>query len=195
MSAFPDDTALDAIAAQVRSIPRIDDAQLGALLREARDAPAGPAAAALVEQQLGSVLDAVLSRRAAEVDLLDLYQEGSVAATVAVGEYASHGGSPEGMRAYVDRLVATFLDDVIEREASLRRADALLLERVQLLEAAEVTLRHRLARQPTTLELAAALQWSADEVTAVAAVLAQARETYDAEILPFLDDLDGDEAG
>jgi RNA polymerase primary sigma factor len=192
---FPDDTELDAIAAQVRSFAPMPPSELARLLDDARRSPTGPATGRLVERQLSAVLDAVLARRGKGVDLMDLYQEGSIAATVAVGEFAAHGGAASGLGAYVARVVNTFLDDVIKREAAEKRADTLLLEQVKLLEAAEVVLRRRLERQPTTLELAAALEWTPETVEVVGAVLHQARDTYDAEIVDFLDDIDESDAG
>jgi DNA-directed RNA polymerase sigma subunit (sigma70/sigma32) len=194
-SRFPDDTALDAIASQVRSLRALSSGEVDDLLEQARDLPAGPATGRLVEQQLGTVLDAVLTHGDSGVELMDLYQEGSIAATVAVGEYAGRGGSAAGLRRYVTRVVDTFLDDVVKREAAQRLADVVLLERVKLMEAAELGLRRRLEREPTILELAAALGWTPDEVEVVRAVLTRAREDYDAEIVEFLDDLDGDDGG
>ncbi|MDQ6855620.1 MAG: hypothetical protein M3Z57_00930 [Candidatus Dormibacteraeota bacterium] len=192
---FPDDTELDAIASQVRSFTPVSTDELGRLLEDARQAPSGPATGQLVEQQLSTVLDCVLSRRGKGLDLMDLYQEGSIAATVAVGEFAARGGPPSGLGAYVLRVVDTFLDDVIKREAAQKLADALLIEQVKLLEAAEVLLRRRLEREPTTLELAAALEWTPGTVEVVRAVLHQARDTYDTEIVDFLDDVDDPDAG
>jgi DNA-directed RNA polymerase sigma subunit (sigma70/sigma32) len=187
---FPDDTELDAIAAQVRSVRPLPEAELVVLLERARSAPSELTTGRLVEQHLAAVLDAVLARRGQGVDLMDLYQEGSIAATVAVGEFAVRGGDPAALRGYVARVVDTFLDDVIKREAAQKLADALLVEQVKLLEAAEVLVRRRLEREPTTLELAAALEWTPDTVEVVRAVLHTAREAYDTEIVDFLDDAD-----
>jgi DNA-directed RNA polymerase sigma subunit (sigma70/sigma32) len=189
-SRFPDDTALDALAAQVRAVPAVDGAGLAALLAEARDDPSGPATARLVEQQLGSVLGAVLARRDSGVDLMDLYQEGSIAATIAVSEYAARGGAGAGLEAYVAKVLNTFLDEVVERDAAQRLADTVLLERVKLLETAELALRRRLEREPAVLELAAALGWTVDEVEVIRAALLEARGAHDAEIVEFLDDID-----
>jgi DNA-directed RNA polymerase sigma subunit (sigma70/sigma32) len=194
-SRFAEDTALDALAAQVRSFAPLGLAEVGSLLDEAHRSPAGPATGRLVEQQLGAVLDSVLARRGSGADLMELFQEGSVAATVAVGEYATRSGAPAGLRVYVVRVVDSFLDDIIKREAAQRLADTLLLERVKLLEIAELSLRRRLERVPTTLELAAALEWMPEEVAVVEAVLRQARDAYDAEIVDFLDDTDDTDAG
>jgi DNA-directed RNA polymerase sigma subunit (sigma70/sigma32) len=192
-SRFPDDTALDAIAAQVRSFAPLSPREMADLLDQARRSPGGPAAGRLVEQNLGAVLDGVLARRGSAADLMDLYQEGALAATVAVNEYASRGGPAEGLHRYVARVVDKFLEDVLERERLARIADALLVEQVKLLEAAEVILRRRLEREPTTLELAAAMEWTPELVEVVAGVLHRAREAYDAEILDYLDDADGDD--
>jgi DNA-directed RNA polymerase specialized sigma subunit len=189
---FPDDTALDAIAAQVRALAPMADEDITILMAESRQSPTGQATARLVEQQLGGVLAAVLARRRPELDLMDLYQEGSIAATVAVGEYVARGGPADGLRPYVKRVVEQFLDDVVEREAAQRLADALLLENVKLLEAADLALRGRLEREPTTLELAAALGWTPEAVEVVGASLRLAREQYDAEIVEYLDDADDD---
>ncbi len=192
---FPDDTELDAIASQVRAFTPMPTAEVSRLLEDTRQSPSGPATGRLVEQQLGTVLDAVLARRGQGIELMDLYQEGSIAATVAIGEFATRGGAPSGLRAYVARVVDAFLDDVIKREAAQEQADALLVEQVKLLEAAEVLVRRRLERDPTTLELAAALEWTPQTVEVVGAVLHQARDTYDAEIVDFLDDIDDSDAG
>ncbi len=193
-SSFPDDTELDAIAAQVRSLARLGDGELSSLLEEAQRAPAGPATGRLVEEQLGAVLDAVLARRGRGVGPMDLYQEGSVAATVAVGEYAARGGPAAGLRAHVLRVVDSFLDDVLEREAAQRLADTLLIEQVKLLEAAEMALRGRLGREPTMLELAGALEWTAETAEVARAALQLARSTHDAELVEFLDDVDDEGA-
>ncbi|MDQ2959809.1 MAG: hypothetical protein M3R48_01970 [Candidatus Dormibacteraeota bacterium] len=188
MSRLPDDTELDALSAQVRAFTPLPEAEVGRLLAETRNAPMGGGAARLVEQSLAQVLDAVLGRRAPGIDVMDLYQEGSVAATVAVGEYAARGGEPAGLRPYVARVVNTFLDDVVEREEVQRVADALLVEQAKLAEAAELTLRRALGREPTTLELAGVLQWPPERVEVVVDALRLARARYDSEIVEYLDD-------
>lgn len=194
-SSYADDTELDAIAAQVRSSSPLGEGEVTALLEEARRSPAGPAGARLVEHELVSVLDAALSRRGRGVEVSDLYQEGTLAAAVAVGEYANRRGAPAGLRPYVARVVASFLDDVVKREAEQKLADTLVVEQVKLLEAAEVALRRRLEREPTTVELAAALGWTAEVVDVVGAALHHARELSDAEIVDYLDDAEADDGG
>jgi DNA-directed RNA polymerase specialized sigma subunit len=185
---LPDDTELDALSAQVRAFAPLPDTEVERLLGEVRAAPGGGGAALLVEQSLAQVLDAVLGRRATGIDVMDLYQEGSVAATVAVGEYAARGGGAAGLRTYVARVVNAFLDDVVEREEAQRVADALLVEQAKLAEAAELTLRRTLEREPTILELAGLLQWPPERVEVVVDALHLARARYDSEIVEYLDD-------
>jgi DNA-directed RNA polymerase sigma subunit (sigma70/sigma32) len=189
-SRFTDDSELDAVAAQVRSFVPLSAEEVAGLLGEARASPGGGASQRLVEEHLGAVLGSVLARRGPDVSVMDLYQEGSVAATVAVGEYAARGGPSGGLRAYVARVVDTFLDDVLERVAAEQVADALVVEQVTLFEAAELLLRGRLEREPTTLELAAAMDWTPEQVEVVRDALQRARETSDSEIVAYLDDAD-----
>jgi len=61
---------------------------------------------------------------------------------------------------------------------------------VTLFEAAELLLRGRLEREPTTLELAAAMDWTPEQVEVVRDALQRARETSDSEIVAYLDDAD-----
>lgn len=189
MTIHTDDTELDALAAQVRAFTPLGMEEVTALLVSARATPGGPAAERLIEDHLGLALDAALARRDRGVEVMDLYQEGSIAATVAVAEFAGRGGAADGLRHYVARVVESFLDGALERERAQQEADRALLEQVQLLETAEVALRRRLQRQPTPVELAAVLEWTPEQLELVAGVLSQARTTYDSEIVDFLDDL------
>lgn len=187
MSVEPDDTELDALAAQVRSFPHLDDIELMGLLDAAHDGDQ-EAQRYLVEQQLGSVLDAALAHRGGGIDVVELYQEGSVAATIAVEEYVVRGGRPDGMRHYVDRVVGAHLDSIIERETLRQQDERKLVEEVQLVESAEIVLRRELGRQPTPTEVAARLEWPPERVEALDQMLHVAREIFDSDIALYLDD-------
>lgn len=189
MSQRSDDTELDALAAQVRGFPVLDHSTLAGLLSEARSGVAD-ARVRLIEQQLPAVLAAALAHRSSSVDVLDLYQEGSVAATVAVEEYVVHDGDAAGLRAYVARVVSRHLDNLIEREEEQRRADARLVDDAELLQAAELVLRRELRRPATAVEVGARLGWSAARVDEVGHMLVSAREGFDEEILQYLDEGD-----
>src|ERR1035437_9795531 len=56
--------------------------------------------------------------------------------------------------------------------------------------AAKLLRRGRLEREPTPLELAAAMDWTPERVEVVRDALQRARETSDSEIVAYLDDAD-----
>ena len=193
---FPDDTELDAIAAQVRSFAPMPAAELSRLLEDAREladrpgdrTPGRAAAGRRCSMRCWPAAARAWTSWTCTRRARSPPPSRSVSSPPAAVQ-------PSGLRAYVVRVVDTFLDDVVKREAAQKLADALLVEQVKLLEAAEVVLRRRLEREPTTLELAAALEWTPETVEVVGAVLHQARDTYDAEIVDFLDDIDDADEG
>ena len=121
---------------------------------------------------------------------MDLYQEATVAAIVAVAQYSSRGGEPAGLQRYVARVIGAHLDDAIEEAELERRADEAFVRDAEAYEAAEVGLRHELARAPTATEIAAVLEWPEERVATVAEAVANAREMWDSEIVQYLDDED-----
>jgi len=186
-----DDTDLDWLAAQARSVPPLPAEQVSALLSHARDA--GPAQERLVEQHLGVALDEALARGDRGVEVTDLYQEATLAVIVAVSEYAARGGAPAGLRGYVARVVGAHLDDAIEEAQRERAAEEAMVRDAQLYETAEINLRHELGRSATNTELAAVLEWPEERVATVAEMLTAARDMYDSEIVQYLDDEDDSE--
>lgn len=182
------DTDLDAIAAQVRRHPPLPQEQVAELLGRAHGAARGDAEAALIEHHLDVALDAALSRADATLDVGDLYQEAAIAVVTAVEEYAARRGAPAGLRAYVRRVVDLHLDAAIAREVAQRESDEAFIHDIRLLEAAEVELRHSLARPATTAELSSLLGWQPERVELVSTMLAEARALNDETLIPFLDD-------
>lgn len=191
MSEHADDTELDALAAQVRSVPRLSDEEISGLISAAHDGDQ-EARRNLVEQQLATVLDAAMASRDTDLDVGELYQEGSVAATVAVEEYVSREGRAAGLRGYVERVVSTHLDDVVARDKARHEEEEKLIADARLVESAELVLRRELGRSPTPVEVAARLQWPPEKVEAIDQILAAARELFDEEIALYLDE---DDAG
>ena len=182
-----DDTELDALAAQVRAFPPMSAQETGWLLTAARDG-SDSARERLVDQQLRLALDESITRGNRGLEVVDLYQEGALAAIVAVTEYASRGGPPAGLAAYVSRVIGTHLEDVLEEAAKARETENALVGDAELYETAEVALRHDLGRSATVVELAALLDWPEERVTLVGEMLTSAREMYDADIVQYLDD-------
>jgi DNA-directed RNA polymerase sigma subunit (sigma70/sigma32) len=191
VGAREDDTELDGLAAHARAHPALPAGTVDRLIRAAAAGDDG-AQDTLVEQALGVVLDAAMARRDRGLELTDLFQEGSVAAIVAVGEYVSRGGSGAQLNAYVRRVVDAHLERVVEREHEELTDTAAMLRDVRLLEGARVQLRRRSRREPTSTEVGAALGWPPAKVALVAGLLVAAQDLFDTEIVQFLDDA-GDE--
>lgn len=186
---WADDSPLDALAAQARSYPPLPDAEVAELLGRVHDRRGAPAATAtLVRHHLAVALDAALERRDRGLEVGDLYQEGSVAVVTAIDEYAKRGGDAAGLRAYVRRVVDLHLEAALEREQEEKEAGEAFVRDAQRYELVEVDLRHRLGRDPTPVEMAAALEWSVEHTDTVAEMLAEARALHDESLLPFLDD-------
>ncbi len=190
-----DDTALDAIAAQVRSFHELGEAQINDLLAAARGDGRGDPEERLVEHHLSVALAAALEHADRGVDVPDLYQEGTLAVIVAVGEYVARDGDGSGLRRYIEKVVAKHLESAIAEAKAQRDADLAVVRAAEKLDVAEANLRNDLARQPTDEELAQALEWPIAQVLSVRSALTAAREMWDDEIVQYLDDdeTDGDE--
>ena len=194
MSVREDDTELDALAAQVRARPRLSAAAVEVLIAAAV-AGDPDAHAALVEHALSPVLAEAVAHRDRGVEVLDLFQEGSLAALVAVEEYVERSGNAAGFAAYIRRVVNRHLDHVIEeREAAVAEA-AELAEDTRLLDVARVALHRQAGRQPTVTELASVLVWSPERVELISGILDNARSDFDSDIVQYLDDASDDGGG
>ena len=193
MSVREDDTELDALAAQVRASPKLSTAAAEALIAAAvrgdRDAHA-----ALIEHALSPVLAEAVAHRDRGVELLDLFQEGSLAALVAVEEYVERTGNGAGFVAYVRRVVNRHLDHVIEEHEAAVVEAAELAEDTRLLDVARVALHRQAGREPTVTELASVLVWSPERVELISGILDNARSDFDSDIVQYLDDAGEDGA-
>ena len=193
MSVREDDTELDALAAQVRASPKLStaaaDALIAAAVRGDRDAHA-----ALIEHALSPVLAEAVAHRDRGVELLDLFQEGSLAALVAVEEYVERTGNGAGFVAYVRRVVNRHLDHVIEEHEAAVVEAAELAEDTRLLDVARVALHRQAGREPTVTELASVLVWSPERVELISGILDNARSDFDSDIVQYLDDAGEDGA-
>jgi DNA-directed RNA polymerase sigma subunit (sigma70/sigma32) len=190
MGAREDDTELDALAAHARSHPELPAETARELIGRAGAGDTG-ARDTLVEHSLGVVLDQAVAHRDRGVEVTDLFQEGSVAAMVAVEEYVERGGSGVQLAAYLRRVVAEHLDRVVQREEAVAAESAAMVGDASLLDAAQARLRSRTGREPTAIELAAALDWTPERVDLLLQIVTTARDLFDADILQYLDDEGG----
>jgi DNA-directed RNA polymerase sigma subunit (sigma70/sigma32) len=176
--------------AKARSLPALSETATAELLGEVREHGRGPALDTLVEHQLAATLALAEARHGKGVEVGDLTQEGTIAAVVAVLEYAGQGGPASGLDRFVGRLVASHMDDTIELAAIERAGEEAFVRDTEFYEAAEIRARHELGREPTTIELAAELGWPEERVAIVGTILNDARARYDSEIVEYLDDID-----
>jgi DNA-directed RNA polymerase specialized sigma subunit len=191
---WADDSPLDALASQARGYPPLPDGEVAELLARVHDGRGAPGATAtLVRHHLAVALDAAIARRDRGLEVGDLYQEGSIAVVTAVDEYARRGGEPGGLRDYVRRVVDLHLDAALEREEAEKKAAEAFVRDAQRYELAEVEMRRRLARDPTSTEMAAALEWSVEHTVTVAEMLTEARALNDEALVEYLDDGDEEE--
>jgi DNA-directed RNA polymerase sigma subunit (sigma70/sigma32) len=179
--------------AKVRSLPALSEAATADLLAEVRVQGRGPALDTLVEHQLAATIELAEARHGKGVEVGDLTQEGTIAAVVAVLEYAGQGGAASGLDRFVGRLVASHMDDTIELAAIERAGEEAFVRDTEFYEAAEIRARHEFGREPTTIELAAELGWPEERVAIVGTILNDARARYDSEIVEYLDDIDEEE--
>lgn len=189
----PDDTILDALAVQARAHPPLPAEEVESLLAGARRRPRGPEEHTLVQHHLGVVLDSAIAHGVAELDVADLFQEGSLAMIAAVGDYAAAGLAAAGLPAHLRTVVDAHLDGVVVAARRHREEDEAFVHDAGVLEAAEIVLRRRLGRAATTAELAATLGWTEERVAVLGGVLTDARVLHDESLLPYLDDLDDDQ--
>jgi DNA-directed RNA polymerase specialized sigma subunit len=185
-----EDTTLDAIAAQVRALRPLSLDEVQSLLREVRRDGDGAARERLVEHHLGIALQAALQRSNRGLDIVDLYQEGTVATIIAISEYAARSDAAAGLAPFVSRLVAVHLEHAIEDAEIERRQEEAFVRDAQLYEAAELALRDKLGREANAEEVASVLEWPEERVAIVAGQLLRAREMYDSDIVQYLDDDD-----
>ncbi|MGD0195302.1 MAG: hypothetical protein ABSC35_10630 [Candidatus Dormibacteria bacterium] len=188
-----DASAPELLVVKARSLPALSESATAELLAEVRVQGRGPALDTLVEHQLAATLDLAAARHGKGVEVGDLAQEGTIAAVVAVLEYAGQGGAAAGLDRFVSRLVASHMDDTIELAAIERAGEEAFVRDTEFYEAAEIRARHEFGREPTTVELAAELGWPEERVAIVGTILNDARARYDSEIVEYLDDVDEDE--
>jgi len=184
----------DLLATQARQIAPLSEDETAGLPTEVRLRGRGPALDRLVEHQLAAILTLAESRADRGVEVGDLAQEGTIASVVAVTEYAGRGGPASGLDHFVARLVAIHMDETIHLAALERETAEAFVRDTELYEAAEIRMRNELGRAPTSLEMAARLNWSEERVVTIAGMLHEARAQYDSDIAQYLDDLDEDDA-
>lgn len=176
----------DGYRAQVARYPRLSTEEERRLLAtHGRDRDA--ANRRLIEHNLYLVLDAAVERRERGVPFGDLFQEGTVGLISAVEHYQPGQGA---FHARLVHAIAATMDDVVAQTEAAQKNDEAFVVACRVLESAQRLLAERLGRAATPLELARLLHWDEARVNVILAMLAEARQVHDQELLDYLDDLE-----
>ncbi len=168
---------------------------LGAVCRGDRDAQAA-ARDELVSVHLYIARRLVASLGLSSEEAEEAFQEACLGLTVGVAQYVERSMDPLPLAGYLERVAGLYLDAALARSEEQSRADRALAADVQTLERKMLALSAEFGREPSPLELDAALGWTTSYRELVEQLLVQARLQHDEQLLPFLDpDLDRDEEG
>lgn len=152
--------------------------------QEARDS--------LTNAHLDWVLTAARERADRGLSQSDLFQEGTIGLMEAIQSFPSSGRSD--FEGFVREQVAGHMDRALGDEQKAVDDSRMLLQAAHDYVEAEISARQDLGRPPTTLELAAKLEWTTQRTEEIAQMVADARRRHDEEILQYLegDDIDLD---
>jgi DNA-directed RNA polymerase specialized sigma subunit len=152
--------------------------------QEARDS--------LTSAHLDWVLTAARERADRGLSQSDLFQEGTIGLMEAIQSFPSSGRTD--FEAFVREHVANHMDRALGDEQKAVDDSKMLLQSAHDYVEAEVSARTELGRAPTTVELAAKLEWSTQRAEEIGLMVADARRRHDEEILQYLevDDIDLD---
>jgi RNA polymerase sporulation-specific sigma factor len=187
MTAHVDDTDLDALAAQVRARPRLDDDEMARLLKSAR-ALDETAREKLVGHFLRDALAASLERRDRGLDVADLYQEATVAVVGAIGELTAGADSIPEINVKVAAAIAAGLDNALNELVQERKVEEQMVHDTNLLSLVRIRVQNEKHAEPTAEELAALLKWPVERVEVVLGALLKAQAMHDVDIVEYLDD-------
>ena len=188
MTANIDDTDLDALAAQVRTHPQLDDAEKASLFGAARAGSDKHAQEKLVGHYLREALAASLQQRNRGLDLADLYQEANVAIVAVIAELVAGDGGIDDLDAKVSTAIAAELDSALEQFSQIKKTEEQLVHDTNLLLALRIRLKEEKRTEPSPEELAGLLEWPLARVEMVLEALVKAQATHDVELLEYLDD-------
>lgn len=169
--------------AQVDAYPRLSDAEQGRLLAT-RGAAREAGNRTLIEHNLFLVYEAAHAHRQEGIPFGDLFQEGSLALISAVEHYT---GTEEGFTASLRDAIDATMDAVVAMTRDAQRNDEAFVAACRVFERAEALMTADLQRPPTDAEIAKLLEWDVQRVAIIRAMLLEARELHDEDLLPYLE--------
>jgi len=169
--------------AQVDAYPRLSDDEQGRLLAT-RGTAREAANRTLIEHNLFLVYEAAHARRQEGIAFGDLFQEGSLALISAVEHYT---GTEHGFTASLRAAIDATMDAVVAMTRDAQRNDEAFVAACRVFERAEALMTADLQRPPTDAEIAKLLEWDVQRVAIIRAMLQEAREVHDEDLLPYLE--------
>jgi DNA-directed RNA polymerase specialized sigma subunit len=139
----------------------------------------------LTRAYLEWVLSAARERAGRGLSEHDLFQEGTIGLMEAIAEFSS--SDRHDFEALARESVARHMDLALGAEEQTVQDRQMLLQAAQDYVQAEFTARRELARPPTTLELAAKLEWPVRRTEEIGLMVTGAQRRHDEEILQYLD--------
>jgi len=139
----------------------------------------------LVAGSLELVVRLAAARGEQGLSRADLVQEGSIGLLHAVRTFADSGETD--FASFAEARIAAQMDAALAAEAAAVREGELLVAAATDYERAELVLARILHHAPTAAELAEKLEWTVERTLYVANVVADARRSYDEEMLAFID--------
>lgn len=169
--------------AQVEAYPRLSDDEQGRLLAT-RGAAREAANRTLIEHNLFLVFEAAHARHQEGIPFGDLFQEGSLALISAVEHYT---GAEQGFTASLRGAIDATMDAVVAMTRDAQRNEEAFVAACRVFERAEALMTADLQRPPTDAEIAKLLEWDVQRVAIIRAMLLEARELHDEDLLPYLE--------
>ena len=168
----------------VSRIGRVDAREQAELLRRAGEGD-GPSHDRLIEAFMPTVLRLASARGEQGLPRGDLGQEGSIGLIEAIRTFSASGELD--FRRFAELRIAARLAEAIDEEAAAVREAELLVTAAEDYDRVEMSLRRELHREPTEVEMARKLEWTAERTRYVAQVVTEARRRHDEELLAYID--------
>ena len=144
----------------------------------------------LTNAHLGWVLSAARERADRGLSQSDLFQEGTIGLMEAIENFPRSGRSD--FESFVREQVGRHMDQALGDEQKAVDDSRLLVQAAHDYVEAEISARRELGRAPSSLELAAKLEWSSQRTEEIGQMVAEARRRHDEEILQYLEAEDVD---
>ena len=178
-------TELEALAAEVESVPPLRPGEQQNLLDRIRRGPDEVAVARLLETRLGMVLDLARGKSRRGLTIGDLFQEGSVGLLASIRAFPAAEAYDFG--SFTAAQTALAMEDALAAEEEALRKERLLIEAAADYDRIELALAGELHRAPTAAEIGQRLEWTPERTEHIRSIVEEARRRHDEELLLYVE--------